>query len=164
MGELALAAAFLAVRVRGNAAIAASALFAGGLLRARCGRGVARRNAARELRLMMAMKRALAAACLLLGCGCAHERLVERVYDGHLIEGRSIEPAAYAAFLRGAIAEASGLAWDGQHGEAASGRASSGATISLTRRDLNANRFHLQAGGRKITDRINQPGQSSNLC
>jgi hypothetical protein len=56
----------------------------------------------------MAMKRLLAAACVVLGCGCTRERLVERVYDGHVVEGRPIEDAAYAAFLRGAIAEASG--------------------------------------------------------
>ena len=57
---------------------------------------------------MMAMKRAVAVACMLLGCSCARARLVERVYDGHVIDGRPIESSAYAAFLRGAIAEASG--------------------------------------------------------
>ncbi len=56
----------------------------------------------------MAMRRVLAAACVLLGCGCARGQWVERVYDGHVVDGRPIEPAAYAAFLRGAIAEASG--------------------------------------------------------
>jgi hypothetical protein len=57
---------------------------------------------------MMAMRPALAAACLAFASACAPAPLVERVYDGHVIEGRSIEPVAYAAFLRGAIAEASG--------------------------------------------------------
>ena len=54
------------------------------------------------------MKRALAVACMLLGCSCARGQVVERVYDGRLVDGRPIESAAYAAFLRGAIAEASG--------------------------------------------------------
>jgi hypothetical protein len=45
---------------------------------------------------------------LLLIAGCAGGPLVERVNDGHVVEGRSIEPAAYSAFLTGAIAEASG--------------------------------------------------------
>jgi hypothetical protein len=40
--------------------------------------------------------------------GCARAPLVERVYEGHVVEGRYIEPEAYAEFLRGAIAEADG--------------------------------------------------------
>ncbi len=56
----------------------------------------------------MAMNRVLAAACVVLGCGCARAPWVERAYGGHVVEGRPIEAAAYAAFLRGAIAEASG--------------------------------------------------------
>jgi hypothetical protein len=44
---------------------------------------------------------------MLLASGCAGGPLVERAYDGHVVNGRSIEPEAYAAFLSGAIAEAS---------------------------------------------------------
>jgi tetratricopeptide (TPR) repeat protein len=40
--------------------------------------------------------------------GCAHGPIVERAYGGLVIDGRFIEPEAYAAFLRGAIAQASG--------------------------------------------------------
>ncbi len=64
--------------------------------------------APRELRFGMAMNRTVAAACLTLGCGCASASWVERAYDGRVVEGRPIEAASYAAFLRGAMAEASG--------------------------------------------------------
>ncbi len=47
-----------------------------------------------------------AAAFALVACGPASR--VERVYDGHSVEGRAIEPERYTAFLRGALAEASG--------------------------------------------------------
>jgi tetratricopeptide (TPR) repeat protein len=58
------------------------------------------------------VRRVVAAACiLLLAPACAGGPLVERAYDGHVVQGRSIEPEAYAAFLTGAIAEASA---DGQ--------------------------------------------------
>jgi hypothetical protein len=40
--------------------------------------------------------------------GCVHPTRVERAYDGDVVEGRFVDPEAYAAFLRGAIAEASG--------------------------------------------------------
>jgi hypothetical protein len=39
---------------------------------------------------------------------CAHEPSVARAYAGRVVDGRFIEPQAYAAFLRGAIANASG--------------------------------------------------------
>ena len=53
---------------------------------------------------------------MLLASSCGGGSLVERAYDGHVVEGRAIEPEAYAAFLSGALAEASGqgreaLAW-----------------------------------------------------
>jgi len=51
----------------------------------------------------------LALALLGLACfGCAHPSVVERAYGGDLVEGRYVAPEAYAAFLRGAIAEADG--------------------------------------------------------
>ncbi len=43
-----------------------------------------------------------------LAAGCTHQAAVDRAYDTRVVEGRFIEPQAYAAFLRGAIAEASG--------------------------------------------------------
>jgi Tfp pilus assembly protein PilF len=45
--------------------------------------------------------------CLLL-LACAHTPVVERAYDGHVVRGRFIVPEAYAAFLRGSVAEADG--------------------------------------------------------
>jgi tetratricopeptide (TPR) repeat protein len=54
------------------------------------------------------MRRVLAAGGLLLAASCGGGPLVERAYDGHVVEGRAIEADAYAAFLSGAIAEASG--------------------------------------------------------
>jgi hypothetical protein len=58
----------------------------------------------------------------ILGAGCAHQAVVDRAYDARVVEGRFIEPQAYAAFLRGAIAEASG---DPKEALAAYGRAES---------------------------------------
>jgi hypothetical protein len=52
------------------------------------------------------MKRAVVLA--LLVTACASLPPVERVYGGRMVSGRYIEPEAYAAFLRGAIAEAVG--------------------------------------------------------
>jgi hypothetical protein len=46
-------------------------------------------------------------ASVLLG-GCAGSPTVERAYEDRSVEGRFIEESAYAAFLRGAIAEAAG--------------------------------------------------------
>lgn len=40
--------------------------------------------------------------------GCGSEPRVVRVYDGRVVQGRYVSPEAYAAFLRGAIAEAGG--------------------------------------------------------
>jgi hypothetical protein len=54
------------------------------------------------------MRRVPAVACLLLTTACGGGALVERAYDGHVVQGRSVDPDAYAAFLTGAIAEASG--------------------------------------------------------
>jgi hypothetical protein len=54
--------------------------------------------------------RAVRAALALVttaGCsGCAHPWVVQRAYGGSVVEGRYVAPEAYAAFLRGAIAEA----------------------------------------------------------
>jgi hypothetical protein len=52
------------------------------------------------------MKRAAVFGALV--AACAPTPPVERAYDGHVLEGRFVEPEAYAAFLRGAIAEESG--------------------------------------------------------
>ena len=46
-----------------------------------------------------------------LGSGlvaCGAEPRVVRVYDGRIVEGRYVQPEAYAAFLRGVLAEESG--------------------------------------------------------
>lgn len=40
--------------------------------------------------------------------GCGRAPQVERAYNGDIVRGRFVQPAAYAAFLRGAIAEAGG--------------------------------------------------------
>src|SRR5690606_41056062 len=40
--------------------------------------------------------------------GCVGGAPVVRVYDGQIVKGRWIPPEAYAAFLRGALAEESG--------------------------------------------------------
>ncbi len=54
----------------------------------------------------------MAVACALLASACGGGPLVERAYDGHVVEGRAIEPDAYAAFLIGALAESSGQTRD----------------------------------------------------
>lgn len=51
---------------------------------------------------------ALAAGIALAVNGCATAPTVSRLYDGRAIEGRYVESDAYAALLRGAIAEATG--------------------------------------------------------
>jgi tetratricopeptide (TPR) repeat protein len=51
---------------------------------------------------------AISLALTLVAAGCAHEATVDRSYEGHVVAGRFIEPETYAAFLRGAIAEAAG--------------------------------------------------------
>jgi tetratricopeptide (TPR) repeat protein len=51
----------------------------------------------------------LTTAGLVLGLfGCAGMPTVTRVVDGHVVEGSFVEPDAYAAFLRGAVAEERG--------------------------------------------------------
>ncbi|HEY1695428.1 MAG TPA: hypothetical protein VGG39_24835 [Polyangiaceae bacterium] len=56
------------------------------------------------------MKRAVTAlVCAASACvACVHPGSVERAYGGDVVEGRFVSPAAYAAFLRGALAEAEG--------------------------------------------------------
>jgi hypothetical protein len=49
---------------------------------------------------------ALAALLVSTGLGCVHPSVVERAYGGDVIAGHYVSPEAYAAFLRGAIAEA----------------------------------------------------------
>jgi len=49
---------------------------------------------------------ALAALVVSTGLGCVHPSVVERAYGGDVIVGHYVSPEAYAAFLRGAIAEA----------------------------------------------------------
>lgn len=49
--------------------------------------------------------------CLVLAVlvtGCASEQLVDRAYDGRVVEGRFIEPEAYASFLAGVMSESDG--------------------------------------------------------
>jgi len=50
----------------------------------------------------------LAAVALGLGTGCLPEARVSRVYDGKVHHERYIHPEAYAAFLRGVLAEEAG--------------------------------------------------------
>jgi hypothetical protein len=55
-----------------------------------------------------AVPRALAVVLACAGIACAPLTPVERAYGGRVVEGEAIEPQAYAAFLRGAMAEADG--------------------------------------------------------
>lgn len=59
-------------------------------------------------RIRERLRRPSAPALLLLAASCAGTLPVERAYDGNVVQGRFIEPAAYSAFLRGAMAEAAG--------------------------------------------------------
>lgn len=44
-----------------------------------------------------------------IGCaGCAGDPKVVRVFDGHIVEGSYVPPEAYAAYLRGVLAEEAG--------------------------------------------------------
>jgi hypothetical protein len=77
---------------------------------------------------------------LLLGAAgaCAPGPFVERAYHGLVVDGRYIEPQAYADFLRGVIAEAEGdskgaLAAYGQAARADSGAAEAWARIGAVR-------------------------------
>jgi len=54
------------------------------------------------------VRRVLALASAIAASACASAVPVQRAYDGAVIQGRFIEPEAYAAFLRGALAEAAG--------------------------------------------------------
>jgi hypothetical protein len=47
-------------------------------------------------------------ALAFVAAGCGAEPRVVRVYDGRIVQGRYVSAEAYAAFLRGALAEASG--------------------------------------------------------
>jgi tetratricopeptide (TPR) repeat protein len=48
-------------------------------------------------------------ACVALGvAGCGFRPSVDRAYEGSVVRGRFVEPEAYAAFLRGAMAQAAG--------------------------------------------------------
>ncbi len=60
------------------------------------------------MRAALALAGALAVAAPL--SGCIRGGGVERVYDGDVIEGRFVGAEAYAAFLRGALADADGHA------------------------------------------------------
>ncbi len=51
---------------------------------------------------------ALALALAPLALGCAGESKVTRVYDGRIVEGPFVPPEAYAAYLRGVLAEEAG--------------------------------------------------------
>jgi hypothetical protein len=60
-------------------------------------------NAGRVLRGVL-----LAGAALGTLAACGRDPRVARVYDGKIVEGRYVSPDAYAAFLRGVLAEESG--------------------------------------------------------
>ena len=51
---------------------------------------------------------------------CSSRPAVDRAYSGNVVRGRFVEPGAYAAFLRGVIAEAEGRDRDAlvEYGEA----------------------------------------------
>jgi tetratricopeptide (TPR) repeat protein len=51
---------------------------------------------------------AVAGLASLAATGCGSEPRVVRVYDGRIVQGRYVSPEAYAAFLRGALAEEAG--------------------------------------------------------
>jgi hypothetical protein len=54
----------------------------------------------------------LAAGIAFAASGCAAAPAVTRIYEGHEVDGRYVESDAYAAFLRGTIAESTGDAKD----------------------------------------------------
>jgi tetratricopeptide (TPR) repeat protein len=51
---------------------------------------------------------AAAGVASMAATGCGSEPRVVRVYDGRVVQGRYVSPEAYAAFLRGALAEEAG--------------------------------------------------------
>src|SRR5262245_58518004 len=57
---------------------------------------------------MHVMPRTLLCGLLLSSVACRVEPEVTRIVDGRTLEGAFVEPEAYAAYLRGAIAEARG--------------------------------------------------------
>jgi hypothetical protein len=65
--------------------------------------------------------------------GCALSPAVTRDYGGRIVQGRYIEPEAYAAFLRGAIAEASGQTSDALAAYGAAARLDSASVEIWTR-------------------------------
>jgi len=77
------------------------------------------------------MKGAAALALVLVGCVASSP--VERRYDGRVLQGRFVEPKAYAAFLRGAIAEAGGGVADAIAAYEAAAELDAGGTESWTR-------------------------------
>jgi len=54
------------------------------------------------------VKKAGLLAFALLIVGCAGEPRVVRVFDGHIVEGAYVPPEAYAAYLKGVLAEEAG--------------------------------------------------------
>ena len=56
----------------------------------------------------MKLVRGCALGISLAVAGCGSRPAVDRVYSGNVVRGRFVEPGAYAAFLRGVIAEAEG--------------------------------------------------------
>lgn len=57
---------------------------------------------------MTMLRLGMAVVLLAAGAGCGAEPRVVRVYDGRIVEGRYVSADAYAAFLRGALAEEAG--------------------------------------------------------
>jgi tetratricopeptide (TPR) repeat protein len=56
----------------------------------------------------MKLARACALGVTLAAAACSPRPAVYRAYSGNVVRGRFVEAGAYAAFLRGAIAEAEG--------------------------------------------------------
>lgn len=74
---------------------------------------------------------ALAMGAAIAGCGFSPT--VTRDYGGRLVQGRYIDPEAYAAFLRGSIAEASGQTADALAAYADAARIDPGSVEAWTR-------------------------------
>ena len=69
--------------------------------------GVRARSATTCARRSASLSRALSVSLCVTLSACGGAPLVARAYDGRIVEGHPVEPEAYAAFLNGAIAEAS---------------------------------------------------------
>ena len=93
----------------------------------------------------------MAVACALLASACGGGPLVERAYDGHVVEGRAIEPDAYAAFLIGALAESSGQTRDALIAYEHAARLDSRGPEIWTR--VGAVRCALRPGGKRTESR-----------